>query len=169
LILLTVGSQLPFNRLVRAVDEWAARTPEAEIFAQIGGGGIEAYEPKHMEWAPYVDPEDFDKLFRSSEFVIAHAGMGSIISALSFRKSIVVMPRRASLGEHRNEHQLHTAKHFAQRAGIHVAMEESELAEAIDAQMKNSRAPDSAVELPEFADESLIGRLESFIHGTKLI
>ncbi len=35
MIFVTVGEQLPFDRLVRAVDEWAAASGK-EVFAQIG-------------------------------------------------------------------------------------------------------------------------------------
>ena len=36
MIFVTVGSQLPFDRLVRAVDDWAAGNGGAAAFAQIG-------------------------------------------------------------------------------------------------------------------------------------
>ena len=43
------------------------------------------------------------------QVVIAHDEMGSIITALEMGKPIVVMPRRAELGEHRNDHQVAAA------------------------------------------------------------
>ena len=48
MIFASVGSMLPFDRLVQAVDEWAQANPAQEVFLQIGNG---AYEPSH---APFV-------------------------------------------------------------------------------------------------------------------
>ena len=64
--------------------------------------------------------------------MIAHAGMGSIITALELGKQIIIMPRRASLGEHRNDHQVATAKQFAAQGRIEVALDETELADKLD-------------------------------------
>ena len=36
MIFVTVGSQLPFDRLTAAVDDWAATRPEVELFGQVG-------------------------------------------------------------------------------------------------------------------------------------
>ncbi len=49
------------------------------------------------------------------------------LSALRFEKPLLVMPRRASLGEQRNEHQLATAKRLLEFDKVNVAFDESEL------------------------------------------
>ena len=69
---------------------------------------------------------------KSATAVIAHAGMGSIITALEFGKRIIVMPRQADLGEQRNDHQIATAKRFAEQGRIIVAFNEQELHEKLD-------------------------------------
>ena len=38
MILVTVGSQEPFDRLIIAVDEWAASSGRSDVFAQIAAG-----------------------------------------------------------------------------------------------------------------------------------
>ena len=68
----------------------------------------------------------------SASLVVAHAGMGSIITALELGKQIIVMPRRAELGEHRNDHQVASARRFAQQGRIVVALDETELVERLD-------------------------------------
>ncbi len=45
MIFATVGTQLPFDRLIRALDGWAASNGGVEVFAQIGRG---EYEPSHI-------------------------------------------------------------------------------------------------------------------------
>ena len=63
----------------------------------------------------------------AADAVVAHAGIGTILGALELGKPTVVMPRRAALGEHRNDHQLATARRFS-GPGIAVALDEHELA-----------------------------------------
>jgi hypothetical protein len=58
--------------------------------------------------------------------------MGSIITALELGKPIVVMPRRAELGEHRNDHQMATARSLLAQGKVIVAFDESHLLEKLD-------------------------------------
>src|SRR5437667_11928052 len=103
---------MAFDRLVRAVDEWAGFHGRTDVFAQIGQSD---YQPKHIKAARFMDPPEFRELVRSANLIVAHAGMGSIITALELGKPIVVMPRREHLGESRSDHQVATAKHFEQQ------------------------------------------------------
>ena len=129
MIFVTVGSSMSFDRLVRAVDEWAGLQGRADVFAQIGQSD---YRPKYITFVQFMDPPEFRERVRSASLVVAHAGMGSIITALELGKLIVVMPRREHLGETRSDHQLATAKHFEQLPNIVVAYDESELPSKID-------------------------------------
>src|SRR5688500_9921748 len=97
-IFVTVGAQMPFDRLVRAVDAWAeGRT---DVVAQIGES---AYVPKTLRWTRFLEPEAFRRHYAEAKVVVAHAGTGSIITALQIGKPIIVMPRRAALRETRND------------------------------------------------------------------
>ena len=55
MIFVTVGAQMPFDRLITAVDQWAARHGRDDVFAQIGQNGA---EPKHVEWTHLLDPSE---------------------------------------------------------------------------------------------------------------
>ena len=46
-------------------------------------------------------------------------------------KPIILVPRRAALGEHRNDHQLATVRQLAERPGILIAHDETELPDRI--------------------------------------
>jgi len=59
--------------------------------------------------------------------ILAHAGMGTILTAVDLGKPILVMPRRADQGEHRNDHQLATARQLQDVLGLCVAWDEDEL------------------------------------------
>jgi len=161
MIFVSVGTQLPFDRLVHAVDAWCSAGEREAVFGQIAKPGPNGYVPMHFEWQPFLDPEDFRARFSQATIVIAHAGMGSIISALSIGKPIVIMPRMASLGEHRNDHQAGTARRFATRAGIFVAHDENCLGAAVDSALK--AVAGSAVGSRPKPDPRLIRCISDFI------
>ena len=124
-IFVTVGTELPFDRLVHAVDRWADLSGRArEVFAQTG----ETRDPPlHISWAPYLEPAEFQRRFEQADLIIAHAGMGTILASLQGRRPLLVMPRRAALGEQRNDHQLATARRLGGRGFVDVAFDEQEL------------------------------------------
>lgn len=117
MIFATVGTQLPFDRLIQALDDWAGAHADTEVFAQIGRGG---YEPRHIGWSHDLDPREFRSRLEACDAIVAHAGMGTIISAVELGKRVIVMPRRAALGEHRNEHQLATVARLGHLQGLEI-------------------------------------------------
>jgi UDP-N-acetylglucosamine transferase subunit ALG13 len=148
-IFVSVGTQLAFDRLVTAVDEWAAVAPEREVFAQIGPSRL---SPRHIEHAQFVSPQECTERMLAAKAIVAHAGIGTILSALEMGKPLLVIPRRAALGEHRNDHQLATAQRFAELGKVSVAFDEVELPfkldelEGITAQPRiSASAPDAFV------------------------
>lgn len=156
MIFVTVGTDMAFNRLVHVVDEWALDTGRQDVFAQIGETD---WQPRHIAWSKFLQPPEFARRFSEADAVVAHAGMGTILTALHLGKPILVMPRRASLGEQRNEHQLATAKHLSRLGKINVAMDESELRIRLD-DMGKLRPRD---QIGAFASDELIGALQNFI------
>ena len=128
MIFVTVGTQLPFDRLITAVDEWAATNREQKVVMQSGKGD---FSPLHCEACGYVEPTEWEKLFSEASFVIAHAGMGTILKCLDACKPLIVMPRQGSLGEHRNDHQMATASQFIDVPGVIVVHDSEELIAAI--------------------------------------
>lgn len=129
MIFVTVGTQLAFDRLIHGVDDWAADRPGLEVFAQAGPTSL---EPRHIDWKQFVSPDECRARMRGARAIVAHAGMGTILSALELGKPLLVMPRRAALGEQRNDHQLATARRFAQHPGVAVAFDQDELAAKLD-------------------------------------
>ena len=129
MIFVTVGAQMPFDRLVHAVDAWACERGRTDVFAQIGESDT---PPAHIEWARFLSPPEFVSRVRDADLIVAHAGTGSIISALRAGKPIVVLPRHSSLKETRNDHQIATAERFASTEGVYSAMDLNELAERLD-------------------------------------
>jgi len=124
MIFVTVGSQIPFDRLIRAVDEWAGAHARSDVFAQIADT---PYRPEHIDFTNFLTPTEFAEAVQRCSVIVAHAGMGTIISALELGKQVVVMPRRGSLHETRNDHQVATAQSFGAQGRIIVASDEREL------------------------------------------
>jgi len=158
MIFVTVGTDLPFDRMMRIVDHWASETQRLDVFAQIGQGG---WVPEFIPSAEFLEPNEFKSYFSRASVIIAHAGMGTILSALNLGKPIVVMPKRASLGEQRNEHQLATAKRMKALGKINVAFDETELRQCLDL---IDDLPSRAVIAPR-ASASLLRGIHDFIHS----
>ena len=112
MIFVTVGTQLPFDRLIRYIDAIAPDLP-ASVFAQIG---MTAYRPKNIEWSALVSKTAFNAMMDRTSVIVGHAGIGTIIAAQQHAKPLVLMPRLASRHEHRNDHQIATVR-SAERAG----------------------------------------------------
>lgn len=133
MIFLTVGTQFPFDRLVRTVDDLVGSGAITEdIFAQIGDS---TYKPRYFEAVASLDKRAFDERFVTASAIISHAGMGTIAMAMDHGKSLLAMPRRRRYGEVVNDHQEGLATKFAACGHILVAWNEGELPAKI-AQLK---------------------------------
>jgi UDP-N-acetylglucosamine transferase subunit ALG13 len=157
-IFVTVGAQMAFDRLVGGVDDWAGARGRKDVFAQVGP--TEA-PPKHIEWTRFLDPPEFRKRVQEARVIVAHAGMGSILTALEVGKPILVMPRRGDLRETRNDHQVATAERFLSMGRVHVAMDETQLPARLD-EIDGLVAADR---ISRHASDELLRTLRSFIAG----
>ncbi len=124
MIFVTVGTQIPFDRLIQIIDELAPELGE-EIIAQTSPSAT--YSPKNIQTDDFLPPEEFNRIFERARLVVAHAGMGTIISAMQSGKPLIVFPRQASLGEHRNEHQLATVRQLEASSMAAVAYDREQL------------------------------------------
>jgi UDP-N-acetylglucosamine transferase subunit ALG13 len=160
-IFVTVGSQMPFGRLVRAVDEWAGRNRDVEVVAQVGLD--EPYRALNLRAFADVPPDEYAGYVRACDLVVAHAGMGTVLTALEFCKPMLLMPRRHALHETRNDHQLATLRWLMANPGIHAADDEAALKEALDAWHDRGLAAPSAQGLHSGSTGGLITALRDFI------
>lgn len=156
MIFVTVGTQLPFDRLVQAVDDWAATSGRDDIFAQIGPTQL---EPSHVEHSRFVAPAQCRERMLAADAIVAHAGMGTILTALEMGKPLIVMPRRADLGEHRNDHQMATVRRLAELGAVTAAFDESELRLRLDELDRLAILPG----IDSRADDSLLAGLRAFV------
>lgn len=157
MIFLTIGTQEPFDRLLKAVDE-IAPSLHTKIIAQVAKS---AYVPKNMETFAFTSPMEFKTYFNEAELIISHAGMGTIISALEGEKPILIMPRLARYREHRNDHQMATARVFEKLGYVHVAYDEAELKAKLISVYQNSLQP--LHKIGSHASPELMGSIKSFL------
>lgn len=92
MIFATIGTQAPFDRFIKILDEIAPMSNEL-IIAQTYKG---RYQPKNIKTIDFLAPDEFDKLCHDARLIVAHAGMGTIISAMTKGKPIIVFPRIAA-------------------------------------------------------------------------
>ncbi len=156
MIFLVVGTQEPFDRLVKAIDVWAGKTGNKDIYGQISRA---SYLPVNFEYTDFIAPGQFDEKFLSADVIVGHAGMGTIIQALQHFKPIIVMPRLSRYHETRNDHQFSTAKSLGRLGYVKDVYTEEELFAALDA--INSIKPSEPI--GDSASQSLISFISGFI------
>lgn len=149
---------MPFDRLVEAVDRWALSRNRDDVFAQIGQSG---YRPQRIECRQLLEPDEFKRRYQTASAIVAHAGTGSIITALQMGKPIIIMPRRASLMETRNDHQVATAEQFRRFPSVTVAWNEHELAVRLD----EIDGLVGQASVGQYASEELLTEVREFIDG----
>ncbi|EWG99642.1 hypothetical protein Q427_23770 [Halomonas sp. BC04] len=132
-VLFAAGTQFPFPRLDQVVLSVAHERPDWPLVYQAGpGAALEPFKTlANLVVQPLFDAEHYQRLFGEAELVVTHAGMGNILACLEQSKPFLMMPRRASLGEHRNDHQQDTAEAISARYGIPTFSAIEPLVEAI--------------------------------------
>lgn len=127
LIFVALGThEQPFDRSLDIVEPLAA---EHELVIQHGHTpprpGLRA------EWIDFGAYDEIVELMRRSDAVICHAGVGTIMTALSIGKHPVVLPRLAAHGEHVDDHQLQITRAFDELGLVVSAGEAGSLDAAI--------------------------------------
>ena len=156
MIFVTVGSMLPFERLIKAMDQWASQNSEP-VLAQIGDG---RFLPSHMRWVRSLDRDDYRRSVDESRVIVAHAGIGTYLTALEQKRPLIVLPRQALFGEHTNDHQLHTVGWLSKKPGVQIAADEHDLPTVI------AKSDGCQVSRPDFipvAPKELTERVRKFI------
>ena len=148
MIFVTVGNDYRnFDRLLKKMDEIAPLIP-SEIVIQ---RGYSRYLPKNTKHFEFVSMNKAIEYIRSSQLVISHAGIGTIILCKEYGVPIIILPRRRRYGEHMNDHQLEIAKVLEERGdkSIYVIYEEGQLEEKITEVLRSQKT---------FAPTNNIGR-----------
>ena len=154
MILVTVGSStFPFDRLLRAV---APLADGEELVVQHGASTIRPTDARCLEFVPF---HELAALVRAARVVVTHAGVGSILLALSNGKKPVVVPRLRSFGETVDDHQLECARRFGRDDLVTVVEDPARLGAVVAAVRGDAVAIGSAQDVP------LVRELRSYIRA----
>ena len=77
-------------------------------------------DSERLDWpaatvTPSLSANDLDAEMHAADVVIAHAGIGSALSALRAGKIPILVPRRGHQGEHIDDHQDQIARYLVDR------------------------------------------------------
>lgn len=114
MIFVTVGTALPFDRLVAVADELARHE---DVLVQCGDTSL---APRRATAVSFLGYDEVARRMREARVVVAHAGAGSVLTALVNGRRPVVVPRRRALGEAVDDHQVDFARRLAGIGLVHV-------------------------------------------------
>ncbi len=131
MIFVVLGTQkFQLNRLLQKLDDYVEQgLITDEIYAQIGNS---TYKPQNYSYKEFLDKKEFDETIGKADVVIAHSGVGTIITAIHANKPVVVFPRLAKYKEHVDDHQLEIAKAFEMKKYVLCCYENDDLLEIIN-------------------------------------
>lgn len=128
MVFVTVGThEQPFNRLVEAMDQWAAAHDEPVVMQT----GFSTYEPKHCRWQKLFPYQEMARQTQEARIVITHGGPSSFIMPLQYGKVPIVVPRQKAYDEHVNDHQVDFCHQIARRQGNIIVVEDTARLEEI--------------------------------------
>lgn len=159
MIFVTTGTQAPFNRLVKVMDALAAELGGEEVIVQASGVN---FETKNIKLVGFLHPLEYSRIINEARLIISHAGMGSIVSALTKGKAIIVIPRKAELGEHRDNHQFDSARKMEALGYVPVAYDEVQLKAKIVKMLMQDEGSEEAV-IGEYASSTLVNSIRGFM------
>ena len=122
-VVVTLGTYkgYEFTRLVRRLLD--ILPTDVNVLWQTGDTDVERFGIS----GHYAIPErDLGEAMSEADVVVAHAGVGAALAALEVAKCPVLIPRRASFGEHVDDHQSQIARELSAR-GLSVSTDASRL------------------------------------------
>jgi len=99
MILVTTGSTMPFDTLVKAIDEAVdSKNITEKVICQIGNG---SYQPLHCEHFRFQ--ESIDQLIDEASLVITHGGTGTVTDLIKREKRFIAVANPMGADNHQVE------------------------------------------------------------------
>lgn len=103
MILITVGTHYqPFERLVKAGDDYAATTSERVVIQR----GVTPYHCKHAECFDFCQKDRMTQLIAEADILVMQGGWGALREAIDDGKRIVAVPRIEGVEHVHDQEQL---------------------------------------------------------------
>jgi UDP-N-acetylglucosamine transferase subunit ALG13 len=122
----TGTNEQPFDRLVLAS---AALEVDDPLVVQYGSSAV---APTGSGWCDFLTFDEMTDAMTRARVVVVHAGVGSVLLARRCGKVPVVVPRRVSLGEAVDDHQVPFARRLAAAGLVTLAEDQEQLQAAVD-------------------------------------
>jgi UDP-N-acetylglucosamine transferase subunit ALG13 len=140
MIFVSIGTyKAGFDRLIREIDRLAEKGILKNVTAQTG---YTNYTPKFIKYRRFFSSGEMEKLVKKSDFLIMHAGTGTIYNGLKSNKKIIAVPRLKKYNEYFNNHQLELARFMQERGKILAVYDIKDLEKAIASIKKFNPAKD---------------------------
>lgn len=129
-ILVTVGSDHhPFDRLVRAVDEWMdSAGPGVSLITQHGT----ASPPRHGTAYSFLPHEELIEHMSNADLLVTQGGPMGIVESRQMGIIPIVMPRLKARGEVVDDHQVDLCRYLNERGELWLVEDASQVAPVLD-------------------------------------
>ena len=154
MILVTIGTSDPFDRLLAAV---ALLPAGEEVVAQCGNSTV---RPENARCVTFLPFDELTGLVSAARVVIMHAGAGSVLTALAAGRRPVAVPRLRRYGEAVDDHQVEFGRSLAAAGLITLVEDPDDLAAAIAAAPAAPAGRDGDGRLARDIGTYLRGRLQ---------
>ncbi len=117
-----------FDRLIKKIDEIAAKEKSLKFFGQIGHS---EYKPKNFKFKEFLSIGDFDRWINWADLIIMHAGAGTFSKCNRLGKKLIVVPRLMEFNEHSDNHQKELAETIMEKGLGFACFDVNQLLETI--------------------------------------
>ena len=131
MILVLLGTQNNrFERLLKEIE----KNIENKIITEkvIVQAGHTKYKSKYMEIIDFISEKELNKLQDEASLIITHGGVGSIVSSLKKKKTVIAVARLKEYKEHVNNHQTEIVELFDSKGYLIGLKDVLKLEEAIN-------------------------------------
>lgn len=130
MILVALGTQdKKFDRLLIHIDKLVKEKIIKDKVLVISA--CDTYSSENIDIIKPVSEDEFEQKVRKSDFMIVHGGVGTILTALSYGKKVIAVPRLKKHNEAANDHQIQLIKNFSEKGYLLDAINLDELGEKI--------------------------------------
>jgi UDP-N-acetylglucosamine transferase subunit ALG13 len=126
----------PFDRLVDWSERWLA--PRGYLVSCLIQGGT-SKRSRRGQWVDYLPYSEMERAMRAATAVVSHGGPGTIMLAVHFGKTPIVVPRQRRLGEHVDDHQTVFARRLSAQGAIDLAETEESFRHFLDTTIAYAR------------------------------
>lgn len=129
LIFVTVGTQIPFDRLLKSVEKQIELgNIKEKVLVQ---AGVTNFKSDKMEIVGFIPMDEFKKIIEEAKIIICHGGVGTITDGLRNNKVIIACPRLERFNEAKNDHQKQIVENFGNAGYLIPLLDPENLEEAL--------------------------------------